>query len=136
MSSTPGSKTLTDILPDMCRVCRKIPEWYTDVRKCHDNPTWLVVKTASRGHLKCLQAALAATIGEHDVNGTSALMAAAWNGHPLCVDLLIKEKFEISFDYIPACKFALCLAADRGKRTMFQSTFQGTYRRKVHTRSL
>lgn len=130
MSSTRGTRTVTDILPDLCRVCRRIPEWYSNMPgripvissymtgyadMSQLVPEALVVETAARGHLKCLRAALSASPGQYEcvdgvkrlepgdrpllhfetglLYGPSALMAAAWNGHPQCVKLLIKEKF-------------------------------------------
>ena len=80
MSSVQGTRTLTDILPDLCRVCRKIPEWYSNMPGCipgftshmgHPElpeliPSALVVEAAARGHLKCMRAALSASEGEYE----------------------------------------------------------------------
>ena len=50
--------------------------------------------------------------------GPSALMAAAWNGHPRCVDLLLKEKFVIRTDE-PDTVAPICLAADNCNKKCF-----------------
>ena len=113
-------------------------------------PEALVVETAARGHLKCLRAALSASPGQYEcidgfqqlepgahhpllqfdmglLYGPSALMAAAWNGHPECVDLLIKEKFLICTDDSEVCTIPICLASDSGNQECFDLLF------KAHT---
>ena len=156
MSSTRGSKTLSEIAKDLCRTCRKTSRWYFNMTGHMPGlssylgysempeliPEALVVETAARGHLKRLRAALSASPGQYEcidgfqqlepgahhpllqfdmglLYGPSALMAAAWNGHPECVDLLIKEKFLICTDDSEVCTIPICLAADSGNKECF-----------------
>ena len=159
MSSTRGSKTLSEIAKDLCRTCRKTPRWYFNMTGHMPGlnsylgysempeliPEALVVETAARGHLKCLGAALSASPGQYEcidgfqqlqpgsqpllqfdtglLYGPSALMVAAWNGHPKCVDLLIKEKFLICTDDSEVCTIPICLAADKGNKECFDLLF-------------
>ena len=64
MSSTQGSRTLTDIASDLCTECRHIPTWYYSIPKNQLIGAALVAETACRGHLGCLRAALGATPGQ------------------------------------------------------------------------
>ena len=161
MSSTRGSRTLSDILPDLCRVCRKIPEWYSNMpgqgpissyMTGYSDvslliPQALVVETAARGHLKCLRAALSASPGEYEcvhgvkrlepgdrplihfqnglLYGHSALMAAAWNGHPRCVKLLIKENFTMCVhpDESEVITAPICMAVRGFNKECFELLF-------------
>ena len=165
MSSIRGSETLTDILPDLCKVCRKIPEWYSNMPGCipgftshmgHPEmpeliPAALVVETAARGHLKCLRAAISASHGEYEcidgirrlepgnrpllqygtllLYGPSALMAAAWNGHPRCVKLLIKEKFIMCVEPGEAGTTPICVAVKGNNRKCFDLLFKAHRKR-------
>ena len=162
MSSTRGTRTLTNILPDLCKVCRKIPGWYSNMpggipgltsHMGHPEmpeliPAALVVETAARGHLNCLRAAISASEGEYEcidgyerlepgnrpllqygtllLYGPSALMAAAWNGHPRCVKLLIKEKFIMCVDpnESETVTAPICLAAKSGNTECFDLLFK------------
>ena len=140
MSSTHGCRALTEITSELCRGCCKILGWYSDMPVDMWIAYGLIVEAAARGHLKCLQAALSAGPGQYAcINefdrivpgdqplfkcdypffyGPSALMAAAWNGHPRCVDLLLKEKFVIRTDE-PDTMAPICLAADNCNRECF-----------------
>ena len=109
-------------------------------------PEALVVETAAREHMKCLRAALSASPGQYEcidgferitpgvgpllqfdmglLYGPSALMAAAWNGHSKCVELLIKENFPITTDDSEVCTIPICLAADNGNKECFELLFK------------
>ena len=152
---------MTDILPDLCRMCRKIPGWYSNMPGYSPGfasyfgysempelmQEALVVETAARGHLKCLRAALSASAGQYEcidgvmrglepgdqpllhfetglLYGPSALMAAAWNGHPRCVKLLIKEKFIMCVEAGEPGTTPICLAIKGGNRECFNLLFK------------